>query len=128
MASYVLDASALLALLKKEAGSEQVADFITEGAAISSVNFSEVVAKLSEAGMPEKAIHETLDMLSLMIVDFDITFAYDVGLLRPLTKHVGLSLVDRACLVLAKHLDLPAVTTDRIWESLSLGITFEVIR
>jgi ribonuclease VapC len=128
MASYVLDASALLALLKKEAGSEQVADFITEGAAISSVNFSEVVAKLSEAGMPEKAIHETLDILSLMIVDFDITFAYDVGLLRSLTKHVGLSLGDRSCLVLAKHLDLPAVTTDRIWDSLSLGIAFEVIR
>jgi ribonuclease VapC len=128
MTSYVLDASALLALLKQEAGSEQVADFITKGAAISSVNFSEVVAKLSESGMPEKAIHETLDMLSLMIVDFDITFAYDVGLLRPLTKQVGLSLGDRACLVLARQLNLPAVTTDRIWESLSVGIAFEVIR
>lgn len=51
-----------------------------------------------------------------------------VGVLRPPTKHLGLSLGDRACLTLAQHLDLPALTTDRTWEGLSLGITVQVIR
>ena len=128
MRGYVLDASALLALLKQEDGSEQVAEFITEGAVINSVNLSEVIAKLSEAGMPEDAIHETLDMLTLMTVDFDMALAYEAGLLRPLTKQAGLSLGDRACLALAKQLNLPAITTDRVWENLSLDITIQVIR
>ena len=128
MRGYVLDASALLALLKQEDGSEQVAEFITEGAVINSVNLSEVIAKLSEAGMPEDAIHETRDMLTLMTVDFDMALAYEAGLLRPLTKQAGLSLGDRACLALAKQLNLPAITTDRVWENLSLDITIQVIR
>ncbi len=128
MRGYVLDASALLALLKQEDGSEQVAEFITERAVINSVNLSEVIAKLSEAGMPEDAIHETLDMLTLMTVDFDMALAYEAGLLRPLTKQAGLSLGDRACLALAKQLNLPAITTDRVWENLSLDITIQVIR
>ena len=71
MNHYVLDASALLALLKLEARGEQVAEAIANGAAISVVNFSEVVAKLSEAGMPESAIHESLDSLGLEVVDFN---------------------------------------------------------
>ncbi len=128
MNHYVLDASALLALLKLEARGEQVAEAIANGAAISVVNFSEVVAKLSEAGMPELAIHESLDSLGLEVVDFNAEFAYKVGLLRPLTKHAGLSLGDRACLALAQHFNLPALTTDQVWENLSLGIAVQVIR
>lgn len=128
MPSYVLDASALLALLKQEPGSECVAEFITEGAAMNAVNLSEVVAKLSEAGMTDKLIHEALDMLGLVIVDFDTKLAYEVGLLRPFTRQAGLSLGDRACLALAKQLHLPAVTTDRVWESLALDIAVRVIR
>ena len=128
MSKTVLDASALLALLNQEPGSEQVTECIENGAAISAVNLSEVVAKLSEAGLPEEAIHEALDSLGLTIVDFDATFAYKVGLLRPTTKHAGLSLGDRACLALARQLNLPAVTTDRIWENLSLDISIQVVR
>jgi PIN domain nuclease of toxin-antitoxin system len=37
----------------------------------------------------------------------------EVANLRPLTKAQGLSLADRACLVLAERLDVPALTTDR---------------
>ena len=128
MKQSVLDASALLALLNQEHGSEQVAEAITNGAAISAVNFSEVVSKFSQAGMTEAAIHETLDSLNLEIVEFDISFAYQAGFLRQLTKRAGLSLGDRACLALAHYLNLPALTTDRIWERLSLGIAIQVIR
>lgn len=128
MARYVVDASALLALLKAEAGSDQVIEAITEGAVICSVNFSEVVAKLNESGMPEQAIHETLDSLELAIVKFDTENAYQAGLLRSQTRAVGLSPGDRACLALASYLNLPALTTDRIWKDVIPGIKVEVIR
>jgi PIN domain nuclease of toxin-antitoxin system len=45
-----------------------------------------------------------------------------------LTKAHGLSLADRACLALAKRLDLPVVTADRDWAGLDLGITVQLIR
>lgn len=124
----VLDASALLALLNGEPGSEQVASIVTDGAAISTVNLAEVVAKLSEVGMPETLIHNALDLLGLEIVNFDFEQAYQVGLLRLLTRHAGLSLGDRACLALAQQLALPALTTDRAWEGLAIDITVQMIR
>ena len=128
MSKVVLDASALLALLNKEPGNELVAEFIENGAIMSAVNLSEVVAKLSEAGLPEETIHDVLDALGLTIVEFDRTSAYIVGLLRPATRQAGLSLGDRACLALAQQLNLSAITTDRIWENLSLGIQIQVAR
>ena len=128
MQSCVLDASALLALLNQEPGSEYVAAGIANGAAMSTVNLSEVVAKLSDIGIPEEVIREAISVLGIAIVDFDTALAYDVGLLRPLTRQAGLSLGDRACLALARRLDLPAVTTDRVWENLSLGVVMKLIR
>ena len=46
-----MDASAILALLRKEEGSEVVAQMISESI-VSTVNFSEVVAKLVERLVP----------------------------------------------------------------------------
>ena len=128
MSKSILDASALLALLKEEPGSEQVVEAIAGGAAISTVNFSEVVAKLNEAGMPEDVIHESLDSLGLEIINFDNELAYLAGLLRPLTKRAGLSLGDRCCLALAQNLNLLVFTTDRQWANLSLNIQIHVLR
>ncbi len=67
-------------------------------------------------------------MLELTIVDFNTELAYQAGLLSPLTKGAGLSLGDRACLALAQRLGLPALTADRAWKDLSLGIEVQVIR
>lgn len=128
MKQSILDASALLALLNQEHGSEQVAKAIADGAVMSAVNFSEVVAKLGYDGMTEAAIHESLDSLGLKIVEFDVSLAYQTGFLRPLTKRSGLSLGDRACLALAQHLNLPALTADKAWQGLSLGVTIQIIR
>ncbi len=52
MSEVALDASALLALLNREPGYEEIAGTIPH-AAISAVNLSEVVAKLVVNGMPE---------------------------------------------------------------------------
>jgi PIN domain nuclease of toxin-antitoxin system len=128
MSQFVLDASAVLALLSRERGWEEVEQAIAVGAIISTVNIAEVVSKLNDAGMPETAIGQVLDLLHLEIVDFNQTLAHQTGMLRPHTKHMGLSLGDRACLALASVRNIPALTTDRAWEKVQLDIAVRLIR
>ena len=127
MSEVVLDASALLALLNAEPGAEKVAT-VLPGAVVSAVNLSEVVAKLAEAGMPEASIRKALNGLALEVVPFDHEQAYAAGQLRPLTRSLGLSLGDRACLSLGQRLGQPVVTTDGDWAELELGIDVQVVR
>ena len=126
MSDVVLDASALLALLQDEPGAERVLESLP-GALISSVNFSEVVAKLAELGMPETDIRLALT-LGLEVAPFDEALAVAAGTLRPATRSAGLSLGDRACLALARARSLPALTTDRAWQDLDVDAAVEVIR
>src|SRR5205823_1913357 len=49
-AGVVLDASALLALLREEEGAERVAEQLPRGAAISALNWAEVLARLIDLG------------------------------------------------------------------------------
>jgi PIN domain nuclease of toxin-antitoxin system len=128
VSSWVVDASALLALLQQEPGADQVAEAIAAGAVMSRVNVSEVVAKLSETRMTEPMIRRALELSGLEEVDFSSGLAYQAGLLRRSTRQAGLSLGDRACLVLAQELGLPVLTADRAWQQLQLGIRVEVLR
>lgn len=127
MNRVVLDASALLALLRAEPGGEEVAESIP-GAAISAVNLSEVVSKLMERGVPEQAVRSALRGVELEIYPFEEDLAYRTGVLRMATREAGLSLGDRACLALAQQLAAPALTTDRNWRTLEVGIEIRIIR
>lgn len=127
MPDVVIDASALLALLNSEPGADKVAGAIP-GAAISALNLSEVVGKLCSAGLPGKSIRQALLGLGLEVVPFDEEQAYEAGMLRTATDGAGLSLGDRGCLGLARKLGLPALTADRSWLKLSVGVTVKVIR
>jgi ribonuclease VapC len=127
MNKVVLDASALLALLNAEPGSEEVESAIP-GAAISTVNLSEVVAKLVENGMPEDAVRSVLGDIELDVHPFDLETAYRAGSLRKQTRKLGLSFGDRACLAFGSRLGLPVLTTDRNWKSLEVGVEVRVIR
>lgn len=127
MSEVVLDASALLALLNREPGHEEVARTISQ-AAISAVNLSEVVAKLSESGMPGEAIRDALESLALEVHTFGRDLAYRAGLLRTETKSRGLSFGDRACLALGQHLTLPVLTTDRVWKGLNVEVEIRLVR
>lgn len=127
MSSCVLDASALLAVIGSETGWEQVVPWLPH-AAISSVNLSEVAAKLAECGIPIQVIENQLSLYELEILPFDGALAYAAAALRPVTRSLGLSLGDRACLAAARHYQLPAVTAERGWIKLDLGLKIEVIR
>ena len=121
-------ASDPLALLKREAGSAQVAQAVASGAALSTVNLCEVVAKLTDGGMTETAIRAAIGSLDLQLFDFDAELGHRAGLLRTVSRSAGLSLGDRSCLALAERLGVPALTADRSWASLHVSVTVRVIR
>jgi len=66
--------------------------------------------------------------LGISVEAFDAGLAYLAGLLRPQTKGIGLSLGDRACLALGRHMRLPVLTADRAWAKLRVGVEIRVIR
>lgn len=123
----VLDASALLAFLNGEVGANEVL-LALNGAMMSSINHSEVVARLSDAGMPATSIRESIDGLRIEVVSFDAYQSYAAGLLRGATRAAGLSLGDRACLTLGRQLNLPVLTADRVWADLDLGVEVQLVR
>lgn len=127
MSDVVLDASAVLAVLRAEPGFEAIV-FQMAGALLSTVNQAEVVGKLAGCGTSAAVIDEALGTLGLELVPFDPALARAAGLLRPVTKTHGLSLGDRACLALAQARGLPAITTDRAWAELDVGIPVRVVR
>jgi PIN domain nuclease of toxin-antitoxin system len=127
MSDYVLDASALLALLNEEDGAELVQELLPQ-AVLSAVNFAEVVTRLVAVGMPEREIREALILLGLKIIPFEDEGAFESGFLYAKTKPLGLSLGDRACLGLAKTLGATALTADRTWQDLNIGVKVKLIR
>lgn len=124
---YVLDASALIALLLMETGSDIVADAIGNGL-ISAVNLTEALSKLHDKGMRiSEAIH-AVRIFQLRVEAFDEKLALASAALRAPTIPFGLSLGDRACLALAQRKNLPVLTADRIWADLKLGLEIKLIR
>ncbi len=127
MGNVVLDASAVIALLRGEKGADVVASAIP-GATISAVNLSEVVAWLSDAGTNEDQSRLSLDGFEFECEAFDGEAAYEAAALRKITRRKGLSFGDRACLALAKGLKLPVLTADRSWAELDIGVDVNLIR
>ena len=129
MSEVVLDASALLALLRDESGAAKVADAIGD-ARMSSVNYAEVVSHFIHAGMPAGQVDAMLRPLPMTVVEADQALAVIAGRLRAVTAEAGLSLGDRFCLALARRDDLPALTADKQWRTVAdaAGVTVSVIR
>jgi len=126
----VLDASAVLALLNGEPGSDAVEQALSGGATISAVNLSEVVGKLADVGLGASEVREVISCLALDVRDFDSSQGYAAGLMRGQArlKQLRLSLGDRACMALAAHLKLPVLTADRAWLEMGLPVEVRVIR
>ncbi len=119
-AAWVLDASALLAFLFEEPGGEAVGKGLASSV-ISAVNLSEVIAKSAERGAEVEHVRNDLTDVGIEVAVFDADAAEATAALRPDTRSAGLSLGDRACLALARRLQLPAVTADKAWKSMSIA-------
>lgn len=123
----VLDASAVLAYLHEEPGSEKVSQLL-DYAAVSAVNVAEVASKLADDRFSDEQIREAIGGLRITVIELDEQIAYRIAALRRATSQVGLSLGDRACLATAQSLRLPAVTAERSWALLDAGVEIQVIR
>ncbi len=131
--SAVLDASALLAYLQGEPGTDAVTEALAQGAFIGRVNLAEVFSKVAERGKDPGELEAELSQRGLLygvleVLPFTREDALEAVRLRPLTRPFGLSLTGRACLALAGRLGLPALTTDKSLARLNLGIDVRVIR
>ena len=125
----VLDASAVLALLFEEPGAEMVRAQLRTGV-IGAANLAEVLAKLSDHGLPAMEAVRAVTILGLEVAPMTEAQAGRSAELRPMTRAVGLSLGDRACLALAAELGAPVLTADRSWDAVAgaAGVSVQVIR
>ena len=124
----LLDASALLAYLQREPGFEAVREALREGAAISAVNLAEVAGKLKARGKDPERIVRRLLAMGLEVLPFTLEEALEAGALDPLTRPLGLSLGDRACLAAGKVRGLAVLTADRTWAGVVQGVDVVVVR
>ncbi len=120
----VLDASAVLALVNQEPGAATVLEAVPN-AIVSTVNWSEVLQKALRAGAyPQAAIR--LRAAGLRLTAFDADDADAAARLWETTRQFGLSFADRACLVTASRLGLPAWTADKGWTTID-GLPAQVV-
>jgi PIN domain nuclease of toxin-antitoxin system len=132
-AGAVLDASALLAYLQDEPGSDYVEAILVLRAVINVVNYAEVLSRLADGGEDAAMANCRLQRQGLTgdvlrVVPLHEDDAVVIARLRPLTRAQGLSLGDRACLATGIRLGRPVITADRSWAALDVGVTIQLIR
>jgi len=123
----VLDASALLAFLHGEPGTDRVRP-ILDGAIVSAVNWAEVIQKALRAQADVVGMGAELADMGVVIEPFTHEQAEIAAYLWQKTRAWGLSLADRACLALAIAKKAPVWTADRAWGALPLGIDIRLLR
>lgn len=127
-AAVVLDASAVLAFLRKEPGGEAVLPYIGR-AAISAVNLQEVVKELALVGMSVTEAAEVIAELRLEVCPHDDAGAYAAGMLVLQTRQYGRGLGDRTCMALGMAMGVPVQTADGEWRRVEIdGLQLEHIR
>lgn len=128
MSKAVLDASAVLAILNSEPGAEKLPLQSLGDAVVSTVNLAEVQSKLVSTGIAPEDAWQAATSPVQEIAEFTAEHAKIAGSLTALTRALGLSLGDRACLALAIAMKAPVYTADRTWKTLRLGIAIHLIR
>jgi ribonuclease VapC len=128
MNSVVLDASAILAVIGDEPGAEKLAPDLLARAVASAVNLAEVQTKLVSSGWTPDQAWEDATSPVREVAAFDEEQARIAGDLVIQTRHLGLSLGDRACLALGISLKAPVYTAERTWRKLKVAVRIHVIR
>lgn len=128
---FVIDSSAVIALVRHERGWEKVEDALLDSSGagspsvISAVNMTEVIDKLGN-DLPPALFDQPRPLVEP--VEYTPDHARAASALYKQTRKQGLSLGDRACLALAKSLALPALTADSAWSDVDAEIEVQLIR
>jgi len=121
----IMDASAALAWLRQEPGSERVRDLLAE-ALIPATNWSEVLQKTRARGEEPMTVASLLSGLGLAVADVteeDGRIAAELW-----QAGAGQSLADRICLASGIRHGLPVVTADRGWAGIAQAPELILIR
>ncbi len=128
MSEVVLDASAVLALLRDEPGADIVAGHLGN-AAISAVNLQEVAKEMFREGASCADVRAILGELALDVRAHDTEAAYAAAELWEKTQEYGRGLGDRSCMALGLQLGLPVLTADREWKKVKVrGLQLKHLR
>ena len=123
---YILDASALLAMLGREPGGDAVAMTLAVSA-LSTVNWSEVLQQARAPGIDVDGLDRELESLGLRFVPFGVAQAEAAADLW-LRGERHLAFADRACLATAAVDGSPVLTADRAWSEIDASVRVELIR
>lgn len=113
--TVVVDASAVLAYLQGEDGSDVVEACLAEGAHCGAANWSEVAQKVLATGRDWDLVRALLTSYEVRVepvLEEDAEWAA-----RRWRRREGLALADRLCLALGDRLGVEVVTADSAWGS-----------
>ena len=123
----VIDASVLLAAILAEPGGDFL-DSPGELFHLSILNLAEVYTKAIEFGGAIEDVDLFIRPLAIRVRSFREYHAQEVARLRPMTKHRGLGIGDRACIALGRATKLPVYTAERKWIGLDVDCDIRLIR
>lgn len=111
----VLDASAILAFIQGEKGSDVVEAALESSARCGAANWSEVAQKVRASG-------RDWDLVRSLLISYEfsvepVTADDAEWAARRWARGEGLSLADRLCLALAERMDARVLTADPSWGS-----------
>lgn len=89
---------------------------------MSAVNWAEVMQHISPAGRSIAERRTQVEALGVGIAAFTADQAALAAAMADRTAELGLSLADRACLALALELGAIALTGDRVWSEVDVGV------
>jgi PIN domain nuclease of toxin-antitoxin system len=129
----VLDASALLALLRAEPGARAVRSLLERAerdstpCPMTSVNWGEVLYKVAQRTGPAAVprLIEKLDGMPIVVVDVDRDLTVRAALLK---ASRGMGFADAYCAALALTLGAPVLTCDSDFDELERDGLLEVLR
>jgi PIN domain nuclease of toxin-antitoxin system len=125
MSKVILDASALLALIKNESGASTLEDMLGQ-IVMSTLSLSEAASTLLQSDMTLQECEQCLLPLVSQLIPFDAFHALLTANLTKQLKGKDLPLEARACLALGVKMNLPIYTADQKW--IELGLTHVDIR
>ena len=121
----LLDASALIAVAKQEAGWEAVPD--PQQALTTAVNAAEVVSHLVQKGRDPAAVITFVQLLC-PIAAVEPAVALEAGVLFAAHRKLKLSLADCVCLAFARRYGHAVVTSDKAWSEVDIGVSVTQFR
>lgn len=125
--SFVLDSSAILAMIFDEPGADAVLAQCP-GGLLSAVNLDEILHKVARRGMDPLSVEEYLAEAGVTVVPFDHVQARQTAALHPQVYGTGTSFADRVCLALAMTAQKPVLSSDAAWVNLGLNVDVTLIR